>query len=171
MGRRCADIEPRWAFMKRTVIADPLDRTNIYLVRLRIVETPWLACYLHSIRRPDSTRALHNHPWGFVSLLLRGGYTEVFAPDLDAAVDYAKHPLLTPRKYGSPPPRSWFRHFGPGSVHRIRHGEFHVIADLDRRPIWTLLLVGPRRTGWGFATERGFLDEETYQREQRGGEG
>src|SRR6516225_3836294 len=126
MGRRCADIEPRWAFMKRTVIADPLDRTNIYLVRLRIVETPWLACYLHSIRRPDSTRALHNHPWGFVSLLLRGGYTEVFAPDLDAAVDYAKHPLLTPRKYSAPPPRSWFRHFGPGSIHRIHHGEFHV---------------------------------------------
>jgi len=35
--------------MKPTVIADPLDRTNTYLVRLRILETPWLACYLESI--------------------------------------------------------------------------------------------------------------------------
>jgi hypothetical protein len=106
-----------------------------------------------------------------VSLLLRGGYTEVFAPDLEAAVDYAAHPLLTPRNYGAPPPRSWFRHFGAGSIHRIHHGEFHAIADLDRRPTWTLLLVGPRRTRWGFATETGLLDEETYQREQRGSEG
>ena len=98
MRRRCPDTGPRWAFMKRTVIADPLDRTNIYLVRLRILETPWLACYLHSIRRPDSTRALHNHPWGFVSVLLRGGYTEAFAPDLDAAVDYASTPPVDAEK-------------------------------------------------------------------------
>ena len=105
---------------------------------------------------------------GFVSFVLRGGYTEIFAPDLDAAVDYAGHPLFAPRKFGAPPPRSWFRHFGPGSLHRIHHGEFHAIAGLDRRPTWTLLLVGPRRTGWGFATERGFVDEENYQQEQRG---
>ena len=78
---------------------------------------------------------------------------------------------MTPRKYGAPPPRSWFRYFGPGSVHRIRHGEFHAIAGLDRRPTWTLLLVGPRRSGWGFATERGFVDEQTYQREQSGSGG
>lgn len=144
--------EPRWAFFERTTIPDPADTSRRYLGRLRIVETPWFACFLHRFDHPDSVRHLHDHPWSFVSLVLRGGYDELFATDFDGAVEHAKgHQAKT---------RRWLA----GSAHRIRRGQFHAISSLARRSTWTLLLVGPRRQGWGFATPDGFVDHLSYER-------
>src|SRR6185369_13137745 len=36
-----------------------------------------LNIYLHKFMRDDEDRALHDHPWWFISLVLRGAYTEV----------------------------------------------------------------------------------------------
>src|SRR3546814_2649634 len=36
----------------------------------------WLNVYLHRIRHDDDDRALHDHPWANVTLVLAGGYVE-----------------------------------------------------------------------------------------------
>src|ERR1051326_5432952 len=58
-------------------IAD-IDRPEeIYLSRLMLVRLPWIGLYLHVIRRPDWSKCQHDHPWSFITLILRGGYEEV----------------------------------------------------------------------------------------------
>lgn len=53
--------------------------------------------YLHKFLRSDHDRALHDHPWNFVSIILKGGYWE-FADD--RAIPY-KQKAGNERKYGS----------------------------------------------------------------------
>jgi hypothetical protein len=44
----------------------------------------FLNIYLHQILRDDDDRALHDHPWWNVSIILRGGYFECTpGPDHD----------------------------------------------------------------------------------------
>src|SRR4051812_37025247 len=48
-----------------------------YMLRWYLLpRNPWLNLYLHKFLRDDDDRALHDHPWWFVSLMLRGAYYE-----------------------------------------------------------------------------------------------
>lgn len=44
-----------------------------YLKRWRIVRTPLFGIYPHKFERSDDPRALHDHPWPSVSLVLKDG--------------------------------------------------------------------------------------------------
>ena len=46
------------------------------LTRYYVVETRWFAVYLHHLHTSDEDRALHDHPWSFVTFLISGGYEE-----------------------------------------------------------------------------------------------
>lgn len=124
-------MSPRWAFMQRFVVPD-FDSDEDYLRRLRIVQTPWFGVYLHRIGTPDSRPTLHDHPWNFVSIVLRGGYWE-----------------CVPRfgDYADPQPVRW--------INRKRAEDLHYILTLDRVPTWTLVLVGRRRRVWGYLDRDG----------------
>lgn len=55
-----------------------------FLLRWYIVpHNQFLNVYLHWILRSDNDRALHDHPWAFVSIVLAGSYTEVSIADSD----------------------------------------------------------------------------------------
>ena len=149
--------EPRWGLFGRVITRDRFEPEKTYLFRLRIIETPFFSVFAHRIDRPDADTHLHNHPWGFWSLILSGGYQEVFAPDVAAAVRHAAGESVATR-------RTWKR----WSLHRIRHGDYHAICKLDKSPTWSLLAVGPLRTGWGFATEAGFMSYDTYEKDWLG---
>ena len=48
-----------------------------YLLRWYIIpRNPWVNVYLHQFLHDDEDRALHDHPWWFVSVMLWGGYYE-----------------------------------------------------------------------------------------------
>jgi hypothetical protein len=100
------------------------DPTETYLTRWRIIQTPLFAIYLHRFDGPDSRATLHDHPWNFVSIVLRGGYCER-------------------RRYDGPLVR----------IDRLnvkRAEDTHYIEHLHRTPSWTLMLVGRRRREWGY---------------------
>lgn len=53
-----------------------------YLTRVHVTPFPWWPkflprIYLHIFGRPDEDRELHDHPWGFTTIVLWGGYDEV----------------------------------------------------------------------------------------------
>src|SRR5690348_11851222 len=49
-----------------------------YLLRWYVISrNPWLNVYLHQFLHDDEDRALHDHPWWFVSIMLKGKYREV----------------------------------------------------------------------------------------------
>lgn len=137
---------PRWAFMQKTTIPcqDGLD----YLVRWRIVQTPLFAIYLHDLLEPDTDRDPHDHPFDFISIILRGGYTERVWPEIREAV-IGLHELIYVRR--------WL----PGSVHKMTMEKAHMITRV-RPGTKSLILCGPRRRNWGFWTAEGFVPWQEY---------
>lgn len=49
---------------------------DVYLQRFILLRCPLGALYLHRFFRGDEDKCLHDHPWHFVSLILKGGYWE-----------------------------------------------------------------------------------------------
>lgn len=129
------------------IIGGPADP---YLRRWYVIpRNPVLNVYVHQFLRSDDDRALHDHPWWFVSLILKGGYTEVTADG------------RTPRsgvvggRY-----KGWDRTiaFRPATFrHRVElwPAVEHRNPFLQRRdhrvlPCWTLIITGRRSRTWGF---------------------
>ncbi len=79
--------------------------------------------YLHNICRSDDDRALHDHPWWNVSILLSGSYVE-HTPAGEVV-----------RRRGAIVWRP------AEAAHRL---------ELRDGPVWTLFITGPRRRHWGF---------------------
>jgi hypothetical protein len=133
---------PRWALWARLVI--PCENGLVYLARLRIIQTPWFGVYLHDIHEPDADRDPHNHPWSFISIVLRGEYTERLYRFPGRLDDYGFEQTH----------RRWSIHkMGRRSAHRITHAA---------PGLKTLILVGPRRSNWGFFTEDGYKSWQEY---------
>ncbi len=113
---------------------------------------PWFGIRVHNILRSDHDRHLHDHPWDFVSLILRGGYQEITEEPHDAGPCQAVF-------------RS--RRFAPGSIVRHRAEDLHRL--IVARPAWTIVITGPKRKSWGFMTEDGMVPWREYLARQGAG--
>jgi hypothetical protein len=112
----------------------------VYLVRLRIIQTPWFGVYLHDIYEPDADREPHNHPWPFLSFILRGFYTERFYPQPYADLEEWRD-------------RTWKRF----TWHRMDRDSAHRIVEAAPG-LKTLIICGRRHaSGWGFYTDDGYV--------------
>ena len=110
------------------LIGDPLDP---YLRRWHVVPRNRVCnVYLHHFRRDDDKRALHDHPWPSLSVILRGGYTEVTTVG-----------------------RRWY---GRGSVIIRRALHTHRL-EVGASEAWTLFVTGPHVREWGFHCRRGWV--------------
>ena len=63
-----------WPWKKNIEDLDELGA--IYLARTMWIKFHRLGVYTHRIYRPDTARAVHDHPWPFLTVILRGGYEE-----------------------------------------------------------------------------------------------
>src|SRR3546814_2387634 len=90
----------------------------------------WFNVYLHEFLRDYDDRALHDHPWVNLSILLRGQYVEHTATG------------ATLRRAGA------IKFRLPTAAHRI--------ALVDGEPVWTLFITGPRVREWGFHCPQGW---------------
>lgn len=117
---------PRWGF-RRSDITDYMQRW--------IFHTPFGTLRVHKILRSDDDRHLHDHPWSFASLILRGRYFDVFPG-------------------GS-------RSYRPGDVNVKSHEDLHKLVVIEG-PVWTLVVTGPKRKSWGFVTEKGWVRHSDY---------
>lgn len=138
--------ERRWAFLEGMDIGAEGDP---YLDRLRIVQTPWFGVYLHHIHRADRDRDPHDHPWSFWSMPLCGGYQERVWPDKRDPAHWVT--------------RERNRFTGAGRGRRCAH----MITSV-RGPLWTLVITGPRRAGWGFWVNGRLVPWRQYIKEDEG---
>lgn len=102
-----------------------------YLLRWHLVRTRLLGIYLHRFLRSDDDRALHDHPWANVSILLRGEYTE-HTPEGSSVL---RAPRIRVR-------------LSARLAHRI---------ELHAGPCWTLFIRGPVTREWGFHCADGWV--------------
>lgn len=123
------------------VVGDPNDP---YLLRWYILpRNPWLNVYVHKFVKDDDDRALHDHPWKSLSILLFGRYREI-AKD-GATKDYG--PLSVVRREAE-------------HAHRI---ELPKDAKTGKsKPAWTLFFTGSVRREWGFHCKEGWRHWKEY---------
>jgi hypothetical protein len=109
---------------------------NPLLVRYILFRVSAIGVYLHHLCRSDYDRALHDHPWPFISVLLSGGYDEVHDQTIDGKVTVVPH-----RR---------------GDV-LVRPAEWrHRFVLPDGKKAWTLVIVGRRCRRWGFFLPTGW---------------
>ncbi len=103
--------------------------SDVYLNRWFVIpRNKWFNIYLHEFCRSDDDRALHDHPWFWLSLILDGEYSE----HRIRAGGVATRVLRT---QGS------IRVAAPWTAHRV---------ELTVGRVWTLFITGPRLRVWGF---------------------
>lgn len=107
--------------------------------------------YLHNFLRSDDDRALHDHPWWNVSILLTGSYVE--------------H-----RQDGSVRVRKAWRPWAPWRL-TIRSAEAaHRIELVEgANPVWTLFITGPVVREWGFHCPKGWRHWRIFVSERDAG--
>lgn len=114
---------------------------SLYMIRWRIIDWISFGIRVHFIARSDTDRELHDHPFTFVSFILKGGYWE---HTIDGK-------------------RTWY---GPGSIvfrtadvlHRLELPESRGVET----PAWTFVIRGARRREWGFLTGHGWVNWQNF---------
>lgn len=129
-----------------------MDRVNDepYLERyyLFLKERKWFPfnVFLHKFLKDDPDD-VHDHPWPYATLILKGGYHE-WVPKFDQ-----EGRVIGQIRHRRGP--GHFRIRGPRSYHRI---------ELDPGvTAWTLFMPGPHMREWGFLTKsKGWVPHEQY---------
>ncbi len=118
---------------RRRVIGYP---ENPLLIRYVLFRCAAWGIYVHHLLRSDHDRALHDHPWPFISIVLRGGYAVIHDQTEDGTMRYtwrSKHSIA------------------------LRAAEWrHRVLLSSGATAWTLVIVGRRGRRWGFFTPRGW---------------
>lgn len=122
---------------------------------------------LHHILRSDDDRALHDHPWWYIAIILSGGYWEVTKATND---DIAKYVVVMPNTLDAqlynptkitPLNGKWYKRkwYGPGSIlfRKATHLHRLEIPEHVQESTWTLFLTGRKSRDWGFMTEKGWM--------------
>lgn len=146
---RATTAGSRWAVWSWFEVPGTVDPTLVYLRRLRVAQTPWFGLYVHWIYTPDRDRDPHDHPWPFVSWVLRGGYVERVRTTMGG--DDSVHVR-----------RRW-------SVHRTTTKVAHSVTSVAPDTV-TLVLVGRRCRPWGFWTVGGWVPWREYVQATEAGE-
>ena len=108
-----------------------------YLHRWYLIpRNPFFNVMLHRFMGSDDDRALHDHPWASMSILLKGALIEVL-------------PF---------PPHGWqhwrrIKRFRP-VFRRATHAHRIVLVN---GPAWTLFITGPVIRPWGFHCPKGWV--------------
>lgn len=124
---------------------------SLYMERYAIFETKWLSARLHHICQPDMDRHMHDHPWAFVSIVLKGEYEEATPLDiepsfcLDGDFEWCRFRVR----------RAW-------SIAFRRATRRHQITAVSEGGAWTLFITGPIRQWWGFFTPAGKVHWRDY---------
>ncbi|MBE5453437.1 hypothetical protein E3G52_000301 [Mycobacteroides abscessus] len=132
----------------QTIGSDP---NNPYLLRWYVIpRNRWLNIYLHKFLRDDDDRALHDHPWWFVSLMLWGQYVEV--TEEGRVVRSAPEPW---RWFWGDRPLAFRASTWRHRVELIKEPAIatertHVRPRSRAIPAWTLIVTGRRTRLWGF---------------------
>lgn len=116
-----------------------------YLQRWWVIpRNKWFNIYLHKFVHSDEDRALHDHPWWNMSLLLKGSYVEIMPGPSPRAV--GRRRLMTEHTKVRSPGRPVIRR--PTSLHRVEL--------INGKPVWSLFITGPTIREWGFACPQGW---------------
>ena len=91
--------------------------------RYLVWESRWFNIFIHQMYAPIAPPKCHDHPWSFVSFVLRAGYWE----STDGV---------------------GFFYRKPGTILYRKAEHAHTVMTRDRRTAWSLVITGPARRKW-----------------------
>lgn len=100
----------------------------------RLLQTVGVAVRVHNILRSDDDRAFHDHPWPYLTIILKGGYFEV-------------QPVFDKSGLHTGIMRTWR---GPGSIMLRGAKSWHRLEVDPAKDCWTLFCTGKQAQQWGF---------------------
>lgn len=106
--------------------------------------------FLHKFLKSDPDD-VHDHPWPYATLILKGGYWE-WIPEFNAAGEK----IGEVRKWRGP---GHFRISSATSYHRVELGN-----DVE---CWTLFMPGPKQREWGFLVQDQWVQWEQYLKQRK----
>lgn len=121
--------------MRLLTWSETLGRPECPYLRRWAVNFGLFSVRLHRWYGSDDHRAFHDHSWWFVTLVLKGGYTDV-----------------------SPAGRE---RMGPGRT-RYRPARHRHTVEVDPGGCWTLMLTGRKARRWGFYPRGRFVKANKY---------
>lgn len=124
-------------FRKRNITRED---SSIYMTRWYIFDCKFFGIKLHKIVMSDYD-CCHDHPWDFISIILKGGYVEHTE---------IKSTLIEKES----------RIYHPGSI-LFRKAEHRHKLEIHQ-PCWTLVLTLKRRRKWGFWTSKGWIHWKNF---------
>lgn len=109
--------------------------------------TGFASVRLHWIRRADHDRDLHNHPFSYRSLILKGWYTEEYDEPTGVGDDARFIGLRTVKA---------------GEWAEGHADKFHRIAAMPKKGVWTLFFMSKNTGVWGFNRGMEFIPSKEY---------
>ena len=126
---------------------------ELYMARYWLVAPGWLPfginARVHHIAQPDADRAMHDHPWNFVSIVLRGWYHEARPVGIEPGFEGEQEWHTSTTR-------------GPGDFAYRRSTDRHRITRVGPGGALTLFITGPRLHWWGFYTPAGKIHWRDY---------
>ena len=111
------------------------------LTRWIVFSCPLFGLYVHRFNRSDYASALHDHPWPFIAVVIKGGYWEHHDQTADGkAVRVFQSPGSVLFR-----PAAW--------RHRIELKTdrwYQPTSPFYTQPSWSIVFIGPRQRPWGF---------------------
>ena len=115
-----------------------------YLNRWHVINrNKWCGLYFHQFLHSDEDRALHDHPYMNMSVVLTSGYDE-----------YLKSKVI--RRM-------------PGDIIFRLPSTPHRVALINNQVVTTMFLMGPRIRQWGFHCPRGWVPWQDFVQQIPGG--
>jgi hypothetical protein len=128
---------------------------ELHFRRWRLLSTPWFSIYIHGIYKEDEDLHLHDHPWNYLSIILRGYFSEKTL-DYDVITD-AKSKEWKSRRIEE-------KVVGPSSFIKRKAETFHKIQKLHSKSVYTLFFVGKKFREWGYDVNGQWIDHVTYRK-------
>lgn len=148
-----------WNWFTRLISGEPHfvigGRDRPYMLRWYVIpRNPLVNVYLHKFMRDDDDRALHDHPWNFLSIMLWGSYRE--HRDIETrGSDFTF--FRSAEKV-----RGWLSIAYRRATDRHRVTLRKSLSTGNPIPCWTLVITGPRVRDWGFWCPQGFVPWQTF---------
>jgi len=117
---------------------------ELHFQRWVLFALPFLRIYLHKICLPDYDEHMHDHPWNFISIILKGGYLEKFSngPNYDIVS---------------------YNHNNPGTIVKRNREQVHKIEKLFKISSWSLVLAWGEYQIWGYRIGSEWVDHILYR--------
>ena len=126
---------------------------------------PWIGARVHVICSSDDDRAFHDHPWPFISLLLRGSYTELRPYSAELAMQGDPHTKLACELIGGHTEVVHKTTRRTGSLAFRRAHDWHMVRLAPGKSAITLFVTLPAVQDWGFLAYFGRLRRKVHHRE------